>query len=85
MNIEEVKKHINYLRCDKYDKEFYVALLLYDIAGLHEKDITEEYINKAYEIFDDYDSIYKEEIRYEVQDELYRVHEDKEEFEEEIC
>lgn len=31
MNIEKIKDHIKYLREDKYNTEFYVALLAYDI------------------------------------------------------
>lgn len=86
MNIEEVKKHIEYLRSDKHDREFYVALLLYDVLGLYGKDITEEDINKAYEISDDYDSIYNEDMRDRLKEEIDidTRERDKEEQEEEL-
>ena len=42
MNIEKIKDHIKYLREDKYNTEFYVALLAYDIFEFDEKEITEE-------------------------------------------
>lgn len=63
MNIEKIKDHIKYLREDKYCEEFYIALLSYDVLGFHENEITEEIINKIFEIEDEYDSIYNEELR----------------------
>lgn len=70
MNIEKIKDHIKYLREDKYNKEFYVALLAYDIFEFDEKEITEEIINKIFEIEDRYDSIYNEELRDELRLEI---------------
>ena len=63
MNIEAVKNHIKYLREDKYPNEFYVALILYDIKGLSENEITEEMVSRAYDICDKYDSIYNQDAR----------------------
>lgn len=77
MNIEKIKDHIKYLRGDKYNTEFYVALLDYDIFEFDEKEITEEIINKIFEIEDRYDSIYNEELR----DELRREIEENQEIE----
>ena len=77
MNIEKIKDHIKYLREDKYYTEFYVALLAYDIFEFDEKEITEEIINKIFEIEDRYDSIYNEELR----DELRREIEENQEIE----
>lgn len=77
MNIEKIKDHIKYLREDKYNTEFYVALLAYDIFKFDEKEITEEIINKIFEIEDRYDSIYNEELR----DELRREIEENQEIE----
>lgn len=70
MNIEKIKDHIKYLREDKYNTEFYVALLAYDIFEFDEKEITEEIINKIFEIEDRYDSIYNEELRDELRREI---------------
>lgn len=81
LDIEAVKKHIKYLREDTNNREFYVALLLYDVLGYSEKDITEQNINKAYEIEDRYDSIYKEELREDLRHDLEEEYE--EEYEEE--
>ena len=77
MNIEKIKDHIKYLREDKYNTEFYVAILAYDIFEFDEKEITEEIINKIFEIEDRYDSIYNEELR----DELRREIEENQEIE----
>lgn len=77
MNIEKIKDHIKYLREDKYNTEFYVALLAYDIFEFDEKEITEEIINKIFEIEDRYDFIYNEELR----DELRREIEENQEIE----
>lgn len=77
MNIEKIKDHIKYLREDKYNTEFYVALLAYDIFEFDEKEITEGIINKIFEIEDRYDSIYNEELR----DELRREIEENQEIE----
>lgn len=81
LDIEAVKEHIKYLREDKKDREFYVALLLYDVLGLEEKDITEEKINKAYEIEDKYDSIYNEDLRDNLKEDIEPEEEQEEEIE----
>ena len=69
LNIEEIKKHIDYLHKDKYYNEFYVALLIYDVLGKTSNEIDEEMIEKIYEIEDRYDSIYNESLREELFDE----------------
>lgn len=63
MNIDEVKNHIKYLKEDKFSNEFYVALILYDIKGLSPEDIDDDMVKRAYEIIDDYDSIYNDDMR----------------------
>lgn len=63
MNIEEVKNHIKYLREDKFPNEFYVALILYDMKGLSENQITEKMVSRAYDIYDKYESIYNPDTR----------------------
>lgn len=81
MNIQAVKDHIKYLKEDGFSLEFYTALMLYDIAGLEDKDITEEKINKAYRIQDSYDSIYNQDLRDEIRSELEAEQEYEEEME----
>ena len=63
MNIDEVKNQIKYLKEDKFSNEFYVALILYDIKGLSPEDIDDDMVKRAYEIIDDYDSIYNDDMR----------------------
>lgn len=69
MNIDEIKNHINYLKNDKYSQEFYIALLLYDIFDIDVADVTEEMVNNVFDIQDDYDSIYNEDMRDRIRDE----------------
>ena len=52
LNLDEIKKHMRYFMKDKYDREFYVALVLYDV----------------FDITDNYDSIYEEFLKYDLQD-----------------
>ena len=64
LNREAIEKHLKYLKEDAYCREFYVALLLYEIKGIDDiKNLTEKDIDIAYEIQDDYDSIYNEDMR----------------------
>ncbi len=70
MEIEEIKKHINYLKNDKYSREFYVALLLYDILDIDANDVTEDMVNNVFDIQDDYDSIYNEDLRDRIREEI---------------
>lgn len=77
MDISHVKEHVEYLRKDRFSNEFYVALILYDILGIYEKDVTEEKINKAYDIIDEYDSIYNEDLRERIRDELEEEYEEE--------
>lgn len=82
INTDAVRRHIEYIKNDKYDSEFCVALLLYDLAGLYGNDITEEDINKAYEISKKYSSIYKDEIRDEINYELSKEQEEEKDIDE---
>ena len=68
MNLEEIKKHIQYLMDDKYDREFYVALALYDILGLKPEQVTSDLANNVFEIIDNYNTIYEEFLRYDLRD-----------------
>lgn len=70
MNIEELKKHLAYIKNDKYSREFYVALLLYDILDVSVDELTEDMVNKTFEIQDKYDSIYNEDLRDKIRDEI---------------
>ena len=70
MNIEELKKHLDYIKNDKYSREFYVALLLYDILDVSVDELTEDMVNKTFEIQDKYDSIYNEDLRDSIRDEI---------------
>lgn len=70
MNIEAIKNHMTYLENDNYDREFYVALLLYDILGVKADEVTEEMIDTAFDIQDDYDSIYNEDLRDRFREEI---------------
>ena len=64
LNKDAIEKHLQYLKEDKYNTEFYVALLLYDVKGIDSiKDLTDEDIDVAYKIQDEYDSIYNEDMR----------------------
>ncbi len=80
LNIEEIKKHINYLKEDRYSREFYVALLLYDILDVNPDNITEKIIDDVDEIQDEYDSIYNEDMRDKIRD-LEEEKEEEQEYE----
>lgn len=83
LDIEAVKNHIKYLREDQYSKEFYVALLMYDILGLEEEDVTKEIVSDVFDIQDNYDSLYKEELREELRDLVLEKEQEEEEEQEE--
>ncbi len=68
MNLEEIKKHIQYFMDDKYDREFYVALALHDILGIKLEQVTSDLVDNVLEIIDNYDSIYEEFLRYDLRD-----------------
>lgn len=70
LSIDAVKEHINYFRENKYDREFYIALLMYDVLDYDEKDVTEELVEKIYDVEGRYDYIYKQALRDELRSEL---------------
>lgn len=70
LSIDAVKEHINYFRKNKYDREFYIALLMYDVLDYDEKDVTEELVEKIYDVEGKYDYIYKQALRDELRSEL---------------
>lgn len=81
MNYNMVKSHIEYIRKDRYYKEFYAALLLYDVLGLTENEINEEIIEQAYDISDEYESIYNEDLRDRIRDEISETIEQNKDYE----
>lgn len=76
LNIDAVKEHINYFYNDKNDREFYIALLLYDVLGFSSKDISYEDIEYVYQLQDEYDSIYNEDLRERIR-EKYQEEQEK--------
>lgn len=77
LNREAIENHMKYLQQDKYDREFYVALILHDICGLTVRDLNNDIINKAFEISDDYDSIYNEDMRDKLNNEIEQEREEE--------
>lgn len=76
-----VEEHLEYIRNDKHSNEFYVALLLYEIYDLNIKDLNEKIISETYNIIDDYDSIYNDDLRYRLRDEQFIEKEEEQEME----
>ncbi|MBQ2947123.1 MAG: hypothetical protein IJE04_04665 [Bacilli bacterium] len=74
-----IEEHLKYLDEDKHYNEFYVALLLYDVLGIRKEDLTDEQIDRVYDLEDEYESIYNEDLRYRL---LYELDKEKEEEEE---
>ena len=81
LNIDAVKNHIKYFREDKYNSEFYIALLIYDILGYDEKQVNQDIINRVDDIEGLYETIYKGVLIDELKNE-FKI--EKEEIEEEI-
>lgn len=71
MNLDAVKRHMEYLKNDKFDREFYIALILYDVCGMPVEQVTEEIIYDTHEIIDSYDSIYDNFLRDHVREDIY--------------
>ena len=71
LDIDAVKEHIKYLKEDKFDREFYVALLLYDVCGIPIEKVTDDIVSKTHELIRNFDSIYNESLRDRVRDEIY--------------
>ena len=63
LNRKAIEEHLKYLEEDKYDKEFYVALLLYDVLGIRKEELTDKQIKRVYKLQDDYQSIYDDDLR----------------------
>jgi len=87
MNRKEIEKHFKYLAEDRYNSEFYVALLLYDIVGIEMEKIDDEIIDYVYELQDEYDSIYNEDLRDRLHERFLsekEIHENELEYEIEI-
>ena len=75
---------MKYLKQDKFDREFYVALMLYDVCNIPIENVTEETIEATHEIIDSYDSIYDYDLRDRVNAEIYIYNNELEESNEEI-
>lgn len=58
-----------------------MALLLYEIYDLNIKDLNEKIISETYNIIDDYDSIYNDDLRYRLRDEQFIEKEEEQEME----
>lgn len=84
LNKDAIARHLKYLQEDRYDREFYVALLLYDVLGLDVKELNDENIERTYKLQDEYDSIYNEDLRDRLQEELVRERYEELEQEEEL-
>lgn len=84
LNKDAIASHLKYLQEDRYDREFYVALLLYDVLGLDAKELNDENIERTYKLQDEYDSIYNEDLRDRLQEELARERYEELEQEEEL-
>lgn len=84
LDIDAVKNHMKYLKQDKFDREFYVALMLYDVCNIPIENVTEETIEATHEIIDSYDSIYDYDLRDRVNAEIYVYNNELEESNEEI-
>ena len=84
LDIDAVKNHMKYLKQDKFDREFYVALMLYDVCNIPIENVTEETIEATHEIIDSYDSIYDYDLRDRVNAEIYIYNNELEESNEEI-
>lgn len=84
LNKDAIASHLKYLQEDRYDREFYVALLLYDVLGLDVKELNDENIERTYKLQDEYDSIYNEDLRDRLQEELVRERYEELEQEEEL-
>lgn len=84
LNKDAIASHLKYLQEDRYDREFYVALLLYDVLGLDVKELNDENIERTYKLQNEYDSIYNEDLRDRLQEELARERDEELEQEEEL-
>lgn len=84
LNKNAIASHLKYLQEDRYDREFYVALLLYDVLGLDVKELNDENIQCTYKLQDEYDSIYNEDLRDRLQEELTKKRDKELEQEEEL-
>ena len=70
MRTEKVKEYMEYLRGEtqQYPLEFYVALLLYDVLDIPTEDVNEDLVDRAYDIQDEYETIYNYDLREDIKD-----------------
>lgn len=73
-----IEEHLEYIRNDKHPNEFYVALLLYEIYDLNIKDLNDKIISETYNIIDNYDSVYNDDLRCRLRDEQFIEKEEQE-------
>lgn len=69
MDLEIVQEHLKELKKIRHDKEFYVALLIYELTDINEKTITQADVNKVYEIQKRSSSIFDPDLREQVEKE----------------
>lgn len=76
-----VEEHLKYFKEDKHYNEFYVALMLYEIYDLNIRDLNDKIIKDAQNIIDEYDSIYNDDLRERIRNEINIEREKEEELE----
>jgi len=76
-----VEEHLKYFREDKNNNEFYVALMLYELYDLNVRDLNDKIIKDTQKIIDEYDSIYNQDLRERIREEIDVEKEREEEME----
>lgn len=69
MDLEIVQEHLKELKKIRHDKEFYVALLIYELTDINEKTITQADVNKVYDIQKGSSSVFDPDLREQVEKE----------------
>ncbi len=59
----------------KYDREFFIALFMYDVLKIEREKINDDIIKRIENILDDYPSYYDENLR----DDIKEINEEREE------
>lgn len=80
MDLEIVREHLKEWKEIRHDKEFYVALLIYELTDINEKTITQADANKVYDIQKRSSSVIDPDLREQVEKE-YEEREQEEEIE----
>lgn len=69
MDLEIVQEHLKELKKIRHDKEFYVALLIYELTDINDKTITQADVNKVYDIQKGSSSVFDPDLREQVEKE----------------